>query len=87
MILHMGYTRLQLERDSLKVVKAINSQDSNFTSQGPLIMEIQHILHCFQIFDVIHMGRQGNEVEDTQQWWHSYPDFISSRMLIDSDLL
>ena len=87
MILTLSLSSLLLEGDSLSVIRAIGSKEPNISSQENLISEIHSLVSQFAVYDVIHIGRQGNEaahllarhtrfVDDTIQWWHQCPDFF-----------
>lgn len=95
-ILQLGISNMILEGDSLTIIKDIHSNVPNFSRQGSMIAEIQSLLG-FEKHKVIRVGQQGNEaahllarhacfVEDTIQWWHQYPDFIQSQVLLDGSL-
>lgn len=95
MILNLGISSLVLEGDSLVVIEAIRSREDNLSRHGPLIAEIQVLLNQFRDFEVLNVGRQGNEaahllarhdrlVEDIVQWWYQCLDIIHSRVMIDA---
>lgn len=53
----MGISHLILEGDSLIVIEAIKSTNTQEFSCNPIIREIQLLLSYFQFFEVLHIGR------------------------------
>lgn len=61
MILRLGFSYLILEGHSLTAIEALNSRASNLFSPGLLILEIQSLIQRFQSYEILQVGKQGNE--------------------------
>ncbi|XP_042939607.1 uncharacterized protein LOC122274657 [Carya illinoinensis] len=61
MLLNMGCNGLIIEGDSMHVIDDIKSREPRFTSQVPIIKEIQQILRHLSDWELSHVGRWGNE--------------------------
>lgn len=77
--LGMGFCNFIMEGDSWNVVETIKTRNASFLSRGPLILEINRLLHLFPDFEILHMRQQDNEaahmlalharnIKDTLQW-------------------
>ncbi|KAF5464321.1 hypothetical protein F2P56_014405 [Juglans regia] len=95
LISHLGISHLILEGDSLAVMEAICSRGEILDRCSILIHEVKKMLFTFASFEVLHVGRHGNEaahilarqakfVDDTLQWWNDPPDFLRSRLEVDA---
>ncbi|XP_035545765.1 uncharacterized protein LOC118348330 [Juglans regia] len=87
LISHIGISHLIIEGDSLAAMEAICSRGEDLNRCSVLIHEVKKVLSSFISFEVLHVGRHGNEVahllarqtrfvDDTLQWWNEPPDFI-----------
>lgn len=94
MVLHLGFSALILEGDSLGVIDAIYSRGSDLSSQNSLILQIQLLLRWLMDHEVSLVGHEGNEaahllarharmIDDTVQWYQCL-DFLLSRVLLDA---
>lgn len=83
----MGFTHLILEGDARAIVEAVNSEDTNWSKIGHLVMDIKTLLQGFAQWQIQAVGRAANNVAHTvarlaireklsRTWRDAYPECI-----------
>lgn len=84
--------------DSLAVMGAICIRGEDLNGCSLSIHEVKKVLSNFISFEILHVGRHGNEVahllarrtrqtrfvDNILQWWNEPPDFIRSSLAVDA---
>lgn len=94
----MGIENFILENDCLVIVSEINKDNESFMDQCVLVHETRTLMKMFQICNVTHVHRIGNEaahrlvrrawnVEDIEMWRDGVPSNVSQAVWLDKNFM